>query len=667
MYFSWPWLKSYIPQATDLVDVARLLNETGLETEVAGEGLEVEHTVNRPDAMNHFGLARELAVKTGWTLQAPPIFEGDIPVLEGWSITAANADECPRYMGVLFENVSAGPSPAWLVEQLTAIDQKSHNLLVDLTNFLLWEYGHPSHAFDADLIQGQTIHVRTGQSGERLTTLDGRDHAVENLLCICDAEKPIALGGVMGGENSEIGPNSRRLLLELGWFDPVKVRLSAKQCQIQSDAKHRFERGIDPENMDRIVRRFIYLLQREQPHARLIGMTDMNLKPFQRTQLTLRRARLQKMLGINLEDGEVQTLLARMDMQPEPVDQGWCVHIPGYKVDVQRECDVIEEVIRFAGLDRLASTLPAMSGSDFEPRPTAIRSQSLKSGLKQLGFKEIVTYGFQSLAAHQEWPDQVGSMPLSNPLSDNYAVMRISLAPNMLDCLAYNLKRGLSDLAFFELGASYRIEGERLHLALGSSGRSLQGWWPDPAIDPLLKVKGAVAALFRMNGWPEPHLVAEDHAFFRSGFAFGIYVQDGRLGWIGRPAQELLARRELEADMVVAELDVTACINLPATPEPLARLSPFPAIEIDMAFVVPQNVLYGEMKNHLIGLNLSQLEALSLFDVFEGSSLPKGQKSLGFRFRFRASDRSLTHQEVAVVMDSAVESVKQKFGAVIRS
>lgn len=204
MYFDYAWISQYLKDAPSLADAALLLNSTGLETEISGSGLEVEHTVNRPDAMSHYGLARELAVKTGSSLVEPEIFTGDLPTLSGWTITSEDAEECNRYLGLLVENVVASPSPQWLRQRLEAIEQTSHNFLVDLTNFLLWEFSQPTHAFDANKLKGFCIHVRKGLVGERLTTLDGRDHAVEGLLCITDGDRPIALGAVMGGENTVV-------------------------------------------------------------------------------------------------------------------------------------------------------------------------------------------------------------------------------------------------------------------------------------------------------------------------------------------------------------------------------------------------------------------------------------------------------------------------------
>jgi len=292
MYFDYDWVTQYLSQAPSLSQAAEILNQTGLECEIESGGLEVEHTVNRPDAMCHFGIARELAVKTGGDLIDVEIDASPIPELVGWSITSANADHCHRYIGLKVDGVKSMPSPPWLSQRLESIGQTSHDLLVDLTNFLLWELGHPSHAFDAEYIRTRHIHVRMGQDGETLTTLDGRDHDVSGLLCITDNEKPIALGGVMGGENSEINRETTSLLLELACFDRVEVRKTGRATTIRSDAGHRFERGVDEENMMRVIRRFIALLKREMPEAQVVGIVDMNLRPFQRRSVALREARL---------------------------------------------------------------------------------------------------------------------------------------------------------------------------------------------------------------------------------------------------------------------------------------------------------------------------------------------------------------------------------------
>jgi phenylalanyl-tRNA synthetase beta chain len=667
MYMHYDWIAAYLKDAPSLEEMAQMLNETGLETEIEDGGLEIEHTVNRPDAMSHYGVARELSVKAGLDLIDPPIYEGVLGPLEGWKITSDDVEQCPQYIGVKVENVRASASPDWLKARLDSIGQTSHNVLVDLTNFLLWEYGHPSHAFDATKLAGQEIRVRWGTEGEELTTLDGREHKAHGMLCIADAEKPVAFAGVMGGENSEVDSNTTTLLLELAVFNPVTVRRTGRDCNIQSDAKHRFERGVDRENMDRVIRRFLYLLLQDQPDAQIIGMLDMNMKPFERESILLRREKLDNLLGIHLESELVFDLLTRQGFQPQVTSDGWQVFAPGYKVDVTREADVIEEVIRFVGFDRLESTLPRLGGSDLSDNPRRQQERRLRELLATFAYQETCTYSF----VREDWDNSitetVEAIRLRNPMTENQAVMRRHLLPSLLECVRYNVSRGNQDLALFEVGRVFHGDREPRRLAVVRCGGDLNPqWFNNPAPAPFYAVKGVFETLVQRLGWQDLSLRQPAAPHFRDGEALGIYHGNTLIGGLGHLQQKLLGAFDIEADIAVLEMDLGF---LDETPLPIAKseaLSIFPGITIDMAFVVDKVISFGEMEAFIAQHPLEHLERLSLFDVYAGKALPKDKKSLGFRFAFRAQDRSLTREEVSARVDALVDSIKAKFNATIR-
>ena len=503
MYIDYEWVKTYLKAPPSLEEACDLINSTGLEAEIDGQGLEIEHTVNRPDAMCHFGIARELAIKAGLEVIIPASFEEDIPQLQGWTISSDDAMLCPQYMGLLIENVAAVTSPPWLKARLEAIEQTSHNLLVDLTNFLLWEYSHPSHAFDADKLSGNLIRVRRGMKGERLKTLDGRDHDAEGLLCITDAAGPVALAGVMGGQNSEVDQNTTRLLLELAVFDGATSRRSGRATNIHSDARHRFERGVDRENMMGVIRRFIYLLNQEQPQARVVGLLDMDLDPFKRPSIELRRSRLDRLLGIVLSQEEVGRMLTGMDMRPEETANGWKVSVPGYKVDVKREVDVIEELIRFAGLGRLNSTLPALRGSDYRPEPLLRHIDAIRDSLSAMGLQEAISFSFTTEVWNSAIPKDEEPKRLRNPMSNKQAVMRQSILPQLLGAIRHNVSRGIPELALFEVGHVFQDSGEPHHLAVVMSfGKTQNHWWGDQQGHPFYHIKGIYERLAQEQGWP---------------------------------------------------------------------------------------------------------------------------------------------------------------------
>lgn len=668
MYFHYDWICDYLEAPPTLQEAARLLNETGLETEISGAGLEIEHTVNRPDAMCHFGVARELAVKTGTALVAPPVFEGELPVLEGWTIEAEDPDLCPQYLGLKVDGINDMPSPPWLRDRLEAIDQTSHNFVVDLTNFLLWEFGHPSHAFDAERIEAQTITIRFGRSGEKLVTLDGREHDAAGFLCITDRVRPIAFAGVMGGENSEMDSGTTSLLLELARFDGYEVRRTGRGCQIESDARHRFERGVDPENMDRVIRRFLHLLWKHQPQARLIGLHDMNLQPFQRPEVHLRQGRLHQLLGIELDREVVTTWLQRMDCRPVWREAGWDLHIPGYKVDVTREVDVIEEVIRFAGLDLLSSELPPFAGSDYAEdakRDLASRTRSL---LATLGFQEACTFSFLAESWDRTFSPKGEPVRLRNPMSEAQGVMRRMILPNLLDTIRRNVNRGNVGFGLFEIGHVFEGVSEPQHLAVALVGHlQTEHWWDAPQPHPFYRVKGMVEALAAHLRWPCLVFEPSSAAFLDEAIAQTVRVGDRVIGCFGALAPRLRHELDLDVEVVVLEFDLSQLPAVAPRSGAIEEIPSFPGIQIDMAFVVDDEVSYGAMKRHLDDCDMPYLERFDLFDRYRGKAVPRGKKSLGFRFHFRAKDRTLTNDEVAKTMDEVVESVQRKFGAVIRN
>lgn len=667
MRFSYDWIADYLDDAPSKEDMVRLLNETGLESEVDGPLLEIEHTVNRPDAMNHFGLAREIAVKLGVQPIQPPQFEGELPNPGDWAISSDDHELCWRYMLLEVANVQAVASPAWLVEKLEAIGQTCHNLLVDLTNFLLWEYGHPSHAFDSQKLHGRCIHVRKGLSDETMTTLDGKDHKVANHLCITDKKGPVALAGIMGGQNSEVDTQTTTIALELAVFQPKGVRISGRALGIESDARHRFERGVDQESMERVIRRFIHLLTQAQPEAQLLSFTDMNHRPFKRRILELRQSRLQKILGIQLPSEKVLSLLTSMDFQPESNENGWTVHVPGYKVDVEREIDVIEEIIRFAGLNLLNSTLPAMTGTSFEERSLASGSEQIHSLLTSMGFMETCTYSFLPSRLEERFGEGSDPIALRNPMTENQAVLRRSMLPNLLECARRNHNHGNSLVAFYEIGKVFHAHEERTHFsAVFSEVTERADWWGTPNVHPFYRLKGVLEALVSVLDWEAMKLEELQQADSRFDLGLGIFNQNQQVGLLGVLSSKEAAFWDFNHPVAVMEMDLEFLDQLNQQVRLVEALSEFPGMKIDMAFVVDQSLAFEKLKTHIVKLQPAYLQELSLFDVYQGKGIPKDKKSLGLRFRFQNKDRTLTSEEVSGTMTNVVASVKSAFGAEIR-
>ena len=667
MLLHFDWVKDYLKDAPSLDEAAKLLNSTGLETEINGEGLDIEYTVNRSDAMSHFGVARELAVKLGSDTLKPPIDETPFEPLSGWAVQSCDPLECPQYMALKIENVTNSPSPAWLVSRLEAIGQTSHGLLVDLTNFLLWEHGHPCHAFDAQKIQGQTITIRFGVDGEQLITLDERKHNASGLLCIADSQRPIAFAGVMGGLNSQVDDQTQSILLELAVFHPSSVRQTGRQCRIHSDARHRFERGIDREQMEHVMRRYVYLLKQEQPDAIVVGLFDMNLKPFQRIALTLRKQRLHRLLGIEIDEGKVLETLTAMDCRPQPTTQGWDIQVPGFKVDVTREIDIVEEVIRFQGLDALHSELPAFRGVDLKPNVLRLQTEKLRQRLIGFGFQETCSYAFLSRAWDLAFEPSGKPLQIKNPLSESYAVMRRNILPNIIEAIRRNLNRGATELSFFEVGHVFREGKEPHHLAIAFvEAKDRQTWWEASKTHPFYRMKGVFEALQSRLSWTQLELKPSNLSYLNPEEALAITFKGAVIGGLGSLSSNLLRIWDLSAPVTVLELDLGFLNTHDGPTTTVQPLSPYPGMTIDMAFVLDKVHSFHDVHAFILSLRAKNLGSLSLFDAFEGKAVGANKRSLGFRFRFQRDDRSLTNEEVAAQMERVVASVQEKFGAIVR-
>lgn len=668
MYFDYEWISNYLEKAPSLNEAARLLNETGLETEIEGKGLEIEHTVNRPDAMCHFGVARELAVKTNTKLIFPEIDHRELPTIADWQIESQDPHGCWRYMGLLIKGVKNGPSPAWLIDKLDAIEQTAHGTVVDLTNYLLWEMGHPSHAFDANKIKGNTILIRRAKEGEELTTLDGKHHKIGGLLCIADQSDPIALAGVMGGQDSEVDAQTDDLLLELAMFDPVSVRLAAKQTQIQSDAKHRFERGVDEEAMERIIRRFLFLLAKEQPEIEVKGLIDYKTKDFRRHVVHLRKKHLDRILGIELPEQEVAQLLENMDFQPRANNTGWEVLVPGYKVDVSREIDVIEEIIRFAGLDRLPSELPAMAGSDYHPKPEEENRAKMRLALKTCGLQEILTYSFMAGADEAHFLDAGAPLEIRNPMSESSRILRRMILPQMVQVARRNMARGQKNFKFFEMGHVFKPHGEVYNLAcMISQPKDLSTWGANSTLHPIFEMKGILASLMEEIGCFNYELHPKPLKGFDPEICLEVQINDQPCGRLGALHPQLMEQLGIDVPNAILELECDFLKQHQPQFNRSFELSPFPNMEIDMAFVLDASIPFEKVHSFIESQKLPNLESMCLFDVYSGRSLEKGKKSLGFRFTFRASDRTLTSDEVHEAIQAVSQKVIQEFQATIRS
>jgi phenylalanyl-tRNA synthetase beta chain len=643
---------------------------------IADEVLELEITPNRPDCLGVYGVAREVHAITAQPLAEDPT-EADI---EGTGTDRAedhvaieiDPEICLRFTARVFEDVKIGPSPLWLKQRLTAAGQRPISNVVDITNYVMLLTGQPLHSFDLDEVHGNRIIVRKAGTGERMRTLDGVEREFdETMALVCDADGPSGIAGIMGGEISEVSDKTTRVLMEAATWVGSNILMTSNKLQLRTEASARFEKQLHPE-LAIAAQRLAARLMVELCGARLVpGTIDVYPDPLPPQSVRLRLARVTKLIGIELPEDEARGILERLGFGVSEVAPGeWDVAVPYWRVgDVYREADLIEEIARVYGLDKVPTTMPARREAVGRLTPPQKLVRRLEDELRDHGLYEIVAWSFTSPETLGKL--RLGGLPalrLANPMSEDLSVMRPLLLPGLLDAARYNAARGRADVALFESAHVYRpttpLEGavdpakspggtypagERQHLGALLTGRGPRGWrTPGPAVD-FFRAKGLVEAILRSAGvewWAEPG----ERPFLHPGRSASVIAGDDerKLGWIGE--LHPLVAREWDLDNAVAfELDLDLLAELAPGPAQFVPVSAFPPVIQDIAVVVPEDVPFGDVEVAIAQGGGELLTSYQLFDVYRGEQVGPGNKSLAIRLEFQAPDRTLTDDEVAGV------------------
>jgi phenylalanyl-tRNA synthetase beta chain len=645
---------------------------------IEDEVLDLEVNPNRADALCVYGVARDVHAFSGAALAEDPTARDAEPAgsdsVEDHASVTIDPDVCLRFTARVFEDVKIGPSPLWLKQRLTAAGQRPISNIVDITNYVMLAIGQPVHAYDLDRVRGARIDVRRARDGERMTTLDDVERVLDSeMTLVCDAEGPSGLGGVMGGQVSEVSDSTTRVLMEAATWVGPNILETSKKLGLRSEASTRFEKQLHPD-LAIASQRLIARLMVELCGARLVpGTIDVYPRPLEPRVVPLRYARIEKLLGKPIPADEVLAILERLGFAVTDATAGsWDVTVPHWRdADVQREADLIEEVARIHGLDSLPATLPE--------RPQAvgrlIRAQrlrrTLEDSLRDRGLSEAISWSFTRPDAMERL--RLGDVPLlrlDNPLSEDQSVLRPLLLPGLLDTAAYNLSRGRTSLAFFESAHVYRASGPL----------SANGDLPQRGSTPSME-HHHIAALIsggfaRLKGilegmldtvdaewWVEP----DERPFLHPGRTATVLSGDERkTGWIGE-LHPLVARAwDLEGAVAAFEIDFELlAVAVPDTRR-FEPLSPYPLVVQDIAVVVDDEVLAADVQAAVREGGGDLLERAALFDVYRGEQLGEGKKSLALRLEFRAPDRTLTDDEVAE-RRAAIERELEQLGGRLRA
>ncbi len=676
MKLSPQWLRDFVDLKVEAAQLASDLTGAGITVEgVSGAGdsavFEMEITTNRPDAMNHYGVARECSAIYGLPLKAlgmlPGRNAGEGARATQFEVEIGDPVGCARYTARIIRGVTIKPSPEFISRRLALVDQRSINNAADATNYTLWEMGHPTHVFDLDLLEGGKIIIRRAFTGETLKTLDGlvRTLSPEDLV-IADAVKPVALAGVMGGFDTMITEKTRNILIESAWFDPVVVRRTARRHGLHTDASHRFERGADY-GATTIACGRVALRILESAGGELQGdgidavARDLDLAP-----IVLQVAEVKRILGGAVETSEIIRILRSLgfELVPEPGAQAeFSVRIPSWRLDVEREIDLIEEIARLHGYDKFRNTLPAFSGAVVE-KLEAQKDQKLRALLLALGYNEAVSLSFIS---HED-AEQFSAVPvieLANPLSEEASVMRTSMVPGILNMLAYNLNRGNDNVRLFEAASVFEATGatasEAKQICFGATGAADSVSVHQPARQlSFYDIKGDIETALHEFESDSLHYDARTADYYHPGRSARAVMDGVAVAQFGQLHPELAEKRKLRQPVFIAELYLESLYKHPLRQIRYQAPSRFPAVERDFSFLFPESVAFEKISATVSALGVSELRTLAPAEIFRGGKVPAGKYSMLVRATFQSADRTLREDEVAqwsALITSALESI----------
>jgi phenylalanyl-tRNA synthetase beta chain len=686
MKVSLDWLREHVDIDQPVEDVAHRLTMCGLNCEaieVYGDDhvFDLEVTSNRPDHLGHRGVARELACLLNRPLKPLQTDYREVEkdstgkgLSEITSIEVDDDDRCGRYTARVALDVDVSESPQWLRKRLESIGLRSINLVVDLTNYVLMDLGQPLHAFDLDRLDGEELIIRRARYGENFAAIDGTHHTLDSEdLVIADASRAVAVAGVMGGVDTEVGPTTRRILLESAWFDPVPVRSTSRRLGLASDSSYRFERRVDIDAADTASRRFFHLLCQETDCKVLAGcweaMRDGLLDPPAEVPIRLDRTEL--ILGESVPAAELTRVLSALGFQHSGGDDARSLWVPPtWRADCTREIDLIEEVGRIHGLDRVPDRHMAVRVVP-EDRDAGL-VERVKALLEGTGHHESLTFSFGSAGDHrelEEWWCLGDPWVVRNPVRSNEGVLRRSLLPGLLSCVRGNRLHGVESVRLFEVARVFhRREGvdrpvEKVHLAWVHS--NADGSRPSEAYRQARGIADAVLELLRLgtesrsaSTWNP--ISTSCGLAAGSGAALDFFSE--RLGLVGSAHLD-----GVTGETWCGELDLGTLIGHSEVEHRYREFSRHPGVRRDLNIVVEESVLWRDIASEVDAAELANFEALSFLDVYRGKQLTQGQKSVTFSVVFRAADRSLTHEEVDEAIEGLMHRLSGRFQARLRT
>jgi phenylalanyl-tRNA synthetase beta chain len=684
-------LKEFV-DVTDAPDALRSrlslsgLSVDSIEETAAGPLLDAEVTINRPDCMGHYGVAREIATAYRLPLKKiePKFNEVKDAASSAARVTIQVPELCGRFTARVMRGVKVQPSPAWLRDRLVAMGQTSINNVVDATNYVMLELGQPMHAYDYDKLGGHEIIVRRAAAKEKLKTLDGIERTLTADMCvIADGTRALGIAGVMGGQDSEIGFSTRNILLEAAWFDAISIRRTSKALQLRTEASTRFERGSDPEMAELASRRCAELIQQLAGGEILAGVVDIYPVPLKPGNILLARRELWRVMGADVPDADIEAILNSLGFAPHRADKMdlnspeavWQCTQPSWRPDVTREIDLIEEVVRHYGLDKFKPRMP-VARTTAARLPNAEIEDRLRERLIGLGYQEILTIPLVDPARDSVFrADSDVPVHIANPLAEDASVMRTTGISGMLGALEWNLNRGQRNLRLFEISRAYRWNGaapeERPILTIGATGMAreksvaeTQREFSFADLEGDLDRIGELAGGFQWNAggpaWLHPARVG----------TVALGTEQNAIGVAGQLARSVAEKLKLRQEIFLGEFLLDPFYSACAAARKALRYSPvskYQSVERDFSLVLNDGITFAQISGAIRALGIDELISVEAVDVFRGGNVPAGQFSLLVRVTFQSAAATLTDAQLNHFSTRIAEALHKQFGASLRT
>jgi len=676
MRFTYSWLKEYIDVKLKPKELAEKLTMAGLEIEAVSQAdgewvFEAEVTTNRPDWLNIIGIAREVAAitdekmaatKAGQHSSASTGRAAQPKSAANCIIQVLDKQSCPRYTGRIITGVKVAPSPEWLIKRLKSIGVRSVNNIVDITNFVLFETGQPLHAFDFDKLSGGRIIVRRAKGNEQIVTIDGVTRKLDlSMLVIADENAPVAIAGIMGGKGTEVTESTKTILLESAYFDPAITRKVSRCLGLGSDSSYRFERGVDLAGVKTASDRASALIA-----AIAGGLTgkiiDIGKKSITQANVLVNFQKVNDVLGTNVPTKEISRILKALGLKSGKTSKAGAVFtIPSWRRDLKKEEDLIEEIIRIYGYDKICTD------SVFIPMQPDL-ARIISDTLVSFGLNEAITYSLVDKVLDDIFQPAplVAAIKIKNPLSSDFAVLRRNIIAGILNAAKWNLNRNINDIKLFEIGPVYHSEKldrqEENHIVICLSGTRRDNW--QDGVNPVdfYYLKGITDSLFKKLGVSNYDIKPGQSGIFQAEQSAEIMIKGEPAGFLGKVEKGLLKKIDIDKDCFVCQINMDILVKHVELKKRFTALPKFPVVYRDISTLAKIETPLGDIVNMIKETAGDIIKEIKLFDVYKGEQIPKGHRSLIFRLTYQSFDKTLTDKEVEIIHSGIISALKEQLG-----